>query len=49
MMAMIRSAATWSLRNLGLRPFSLVKLLWVGCLLCLLLLRLGRLLHLFRH
>ncbi len=49
MMVTIRNIATWSLRSLGLWPFNLVKFLWVGCLLCLLLLRVGKLLHLWRH
>lgn len=37
-------------RVLGVWPrFNLVHCLWVGCLLCLLLLRVLKLLHLVRH
>jgi hypothetical protein len=49
MMAMTKTAVTWLARNLGLWPFSLVRLAWGGCLLALLLLKLGQWLHLFSH
>ena len=50
MMVMMLNALRLLARVFGLWPrFNLVQFLWVGCLLCLLLLRLAKLLHLWRH